>query len=151
MPVPDGQGGFYIELNGGSKQFAGLLYRLTVSHHPTFFTGQESFGNGFYYLRFPIGNYFGYYGFLDDPDYLYHTDLGYEYVLDADDGRNGVYLYDFASNGFFYTNPVFPFPYLYDFNLQAVLYYFPDMNNPGRFASNPRYFYNFATGQIIAK
>jgi hypothetical protein len=30
-----------------------------------------------------------------------------------------------------------------------VLYYYPDPNNPGHYTTNPRYFYNFATGQII--
>ena len=149
--IPDGSGGFYGETSETNGTTSGNLFRLTVSSHPSFFAGQESFGNGFYYLQFPIGNYFGYYGFLDDPNYLYHADLGYEYVFDAADGKNGVYLYDFAGGGFFYTNPVFPFPYLYDFNLQAVLYYFPATSNPGHFTSNPRYFYNFATGQIIAK
>ena len=40
---------------------------------------------------------------------------------------------------------------LYDFSLNTVLYYFPDPNHPGRYTSNPRYFYNFATGQIITR
>ena len=130
---------------------AGNFFSLAILAPPAFFKGEVALQKGVYYLQFPNTDYFGYYTFLDDPRYVYHFDLGYEYVFDAKDRQNGVYLYDFASNGFFYTNPVFPFPYLYDFNLQAVLYYFPDMNNPGRFASNPRYFYNFATGQIIAK
>ncbi len=149
--VPDGSGGFYGETSETGGATGGTLFKLTVSSHPSFFAGQESFGNGFYYLQFPNGNFFGYYGFLDDPNYLYHTDLGYEYVFDAADGKNGVYLYDFASGGFFYTSPTFPFPYLYDFKLQAVLYYYPDTTRAGHFTTNPRYFYNFATGQIIAK
>jgi hypothetical protein len=53
------------------------------------------------------------------------------------------------SNHFFYTSPSFPFPYLYDFSLNTVLYYFPDPNRPGHYTTNPRYFYDFATGQII--
>jgi len=53
------------------------------------------------------------------------------------------------SNHFFYTSPSFPFPYLYDFSLNTALYYYPDPHNPGRYTTNPRYFYNFATGQII--
>jgi len=64
-------------------------------------------------------------------------------------GHSGIFFYDFASNHFFYTSPTFPFPYLYDFSLNTVLYYFPDPNRPGRYTTNPRYFYNFATGQII--
>ena len=108
--------------------------------------------DGVYYLAFANGNPFGYYSFLSDPRYLYHFDLGYEYVFDAADGHAGVYLYDFASNDFFYTSPVYPFPYLYDFGLNSVVYYFPDPNKPGRYNTNGmRYFYNFATGKIITK
>jgi hypothetical protein len=44
-----------------------------------------------------------------------------------------------------------PFPYLYDFSLNALLYYYPDAGKPGHYTTNPRYFYNFATGQIITK
>ena len=42
-----------------------------------------------------------------------------------------------------------PSLYLYDFSLNAWLYYLPDVNNPGRYTHNPRWFYNFATGQWI--
>ena len=77
--------------------------------------------------------------------------MGYEYVFDANDGNAGVYLYDFASNDFFYTSLTFPFPYLYDFNLNSVLYYYPDTTNAGHYTSNPRYFYDFSTGSIITK
>ena len=108
--------------------------------------------NGVHYLAFPNGTYFGYYAYLSDPRYLYHFDLGYEYVFDADDGKQGVYLYDFASSGFFYTSPTFPFPYLYDFSLNSVVYYYPDPNNAGRYNTNgKRNFYVFSTGQIISK
>ena len=48
------------------------------------------------------------------------------------------------------TPPTFPFPYLYDFNLKAVLYYYPAAN-AGHSTSNPRTFYDFATGQVITK
>jgi len=92
---------------------------------------------------------FGYYAYLSDPHWIYHFDMGYEYWFDANDGHNGIYFYDFMSTHFFYTSPSFPFPYLYDFSLNTVLYYFPDPHNPGHYTGNPRYFYNFATGQII--
>ena len=106
-----------------------------------------------YYLAFPAtGHVFGYYSFLSDPHYIYHFDLGYEYVFDAQDGHAGVYFYDFASNDFFYTSPVFPFPYLYDFNLNTVLYYYPDPNHAGHYNTNGyRFFYDFATGKVIVK
>jgi hypothetical protein len=119
---------------------------------PAFFAGQAALSNGVYYLAFPNGNFFGYYSFLADPAYIYHFDLGYEYVFDAADGQGGVYLYDFASGTFFYTSPVFPFPYLYDFSLNSVLYYYPDPSNPGRYNTDGiRYFYDFNTATIITK
>ena len=131
----------------------GTVFKLTLSAsgHPSFFTGEVALGGGAYYLAFPSGNYFGYYSYLTDPNYIYHYDLGYEYVFDADDGNNGVYLYDFASQSFFYTSPIFPFPYLYDFSLDTVLYYYPDPNNAGHYNTNGvRYFYDFASGDIFS-
>ncbi|MBE7157836.1 MAG: hypothetical protein INR62_05290 [Rhodospirillales bacterium] len=128
------------------------FFKTATSVSLPFFDGEVSLGNGVYYLQFPDRNIFGYYAFLADPHYLYHFDLGYEYVFDAKDGQKGVYLYDFTSGHFFYTSPTFPFPYLYDFTLNAVLYYYADPNNPGRYNTNgTRYFYNFATGQIITE
>jgi len=117
--------------------------------HPAFFSGEVSLGNGVYYLQFPNGTPFGYYSYLTDPRFIYHFDMGYEYWFDANDGHSGIFFYDFMSNHFFYTSPSFPFPYLYDFSLNTVLYYFPDPNRPGHYTTNPRYFYDFATGQII--
>jgi hypothetical protein len=75
--------------------------------------------------------------------------LGFEYFLDANDGKGSAYFYDFASGHWFFTGPSYSFPYLYDFNLNAVLYYYPNTNSPGHYSSNPRYFYNYATGKII--
>jgi len=117
--------------------------------HPSFFTGEIALQNGVYYLQFPNGTPFGYYSYLSDPHWIYHFDMGYEYWFDANDAQNGIYFYDLMSNHFFYTSPSFPFPYLYDFSLNTVLYYFPDPNRPVHYTTNPRYFYNFATGQII--
>ena len=120
--------------------------------HPSFFTGEESLGEGVYYLTFPNGNYLGYYSYLTDSSYLYHFDLGYEYVFDADDGNSGIYLFDFTSGDFFYTSPSFAFPYLYDFGLESVVYYYPDPNNAGHYNTDGiRYFYVFNTGQIISR
>ena len=126
--------------------------QTTTTAHPPFFTGETPLSDGVYYLAFPSGNPFGYYSYLTDPRYLYHFDLGYEYWFDAADGKGGVYFYDFESGSFFYTSPSFPFPYLYDFSLDTVLYYYPDPANPGRYnTGGVRYFYDFATGQIIKK
>jgi hypothetical protein len=117
--------------------------------HPSFFTGEIALQNGVYYLQFPNGTPFGYYSYLTNQRFIYHFDMGFEYWFDANDGRSGIFFYDFASNHFFYSSPSFPFPYLYDFSLNTVLYYYPDPNRPGHYTTNPRYFYNFATGQII--
>ncbi len=120
--------------------------------HPSFFSGEVALSNGVYYLQFANGNPFGYYSYLSDSNYIYHFNLGYEYVFDAADGNGGVYFYDFTSKGFFYTSPGFGFPYLYDFTLQTVLYYYPDPTHPGQYNTNGvRYFYDFATGQTISK
>ena len=149
---------FFTELSDASANYPFAIFDTdnpavvpAVSHAP-FFTGEVPLSGGVYYLAFPSGNYFGYYSYLTDPAYIYHFDLGYEYVFDAADNKSGVYLYDFASNDFFYTSPGFPFPYLYDFSLNSVLYYYPDPNNAGHYNTNSiRYFYDFNTGAIISK
>ena len=118
-----------------------------------FFDGEQSLGNDVNYLAFANGNVFGFYSFLDDPHYIYHQDLGFEYIFDAGDDAHGVYFYDFASQGFFYTSPTFGFPYMYDFNLQSVVYFFPDDTRPGHYTNigGVRYFYDFATGEVVGK
>ena len=130
------------ETSGNSSACAGTC---------PFFNGMQSLGSGVEYLQFQGGNIFGYFSFLTDPSYIYHFDLGYEYVFDAADGADGVFLYDFASNDFFYTNPA-NFPYLYDYGLNSTVYYYPDPSNPGHYNVNGiRYFWVFATGTIISK
>ena len=153
-----GVAGFELYQPGASQQDTyntdlNFANAIVLGTHPAFFTGEAALSNGVYYLAFPNnGNLFGYYSYLSDPHYIYHFDLGYEYIFDAADGKSGVYLYDFKSGGYFYTSPSFPFPYLYDFSLSTTLYYYPDPNNPGRYNTNGvRYFYNFATGKIITK
>ena len=117
-----------------------------------FFTGESALGNGVYFLQFASGSPFGYYSYLSDAHYIYHFDMGYEYVFDAQDGHNGVYLYDFKSGTFFYTSPSFPFPYMYDFSRNSVLYYYANPNNPGHYNTDGvRYFYDCTSGQIITK
>ncbi|MBE7156990.1 MAG: hypothetical protein INR62_00895 [Rhodospirillales bacterium] len=146
-------GRFYLPTTQGGAAGAGTVDAFTVTQpHPAFFDGEVALANNVEYLSFPAGNIFGYYTFRSDANYLYHFDLGDEYLFDANDGQDGVFLYDFKSSTYFYTSPTFPFPYLYDFSLNTVLYYFPDPNNPGRYNTNGvRYFYNFKTGQIITK
>ena len=122
--------------------------RRTEAAHAAFFAGETALANGVYYLALPNGNPFGYYSYLANTKYIYHFDMGYEYVVDATDGAGGVYFYDFASSHWWFTSRTYPFPYLYDFSLGTNLYYFPDQNNAGRYTTNPRYFYDFGTAQV---
>ena len=123
---------------------------VAATPHAGFFAGEAPLSNGVYYLGLPNGNAFGYYSYLADPNYIYHFDAGYLYVIDANDGQGGVYLYDFDSAHWWYTSRSFSFPYLYDFTLNALLYYYPDTAQAGTYTKNPRWFYNFGTNQIIA-
>lgn len=119
--------------------------------YPQFFANQEASSAGVYYMTFTNGTPFGCYnlGSFSFPIF-YHFNMGFEYFFDANDGQGGGYLYDFTSGTFWYTSPSI-FPYLYDFTLNAWLYYYPDTNNPGNYTSNPRYFYDFGSSQIITK
>ena len=144
--------GYDLVTGLGVPNFTVLSQKLATSNQTTFFQGQTALSNGVYYLQFSDGNYFGYYSYLPDPEYIYHFDLGYEFVTNAYDNKAGIYLYDFASGDYFYTSPTFPFPYLYDFTLNTTLYYYPDPNNPGHYNTDGiRYFYDFATGKIIQR
>ncbi len=97
-----------IDYSSGSVAAKNFVYSQisTLPSHPGFFNGEQNVGNGVYSLTFPNGNNFGFYSYLSDPSYIYHTDLGYEYIFDANDGVNGVYLYDFASGSWFYTRAI---------------------------------------------
>jgi phospholipase C len=101
---------------------------LTVA----FFYRQQPAANGLYQLEFADHIFFGYYRLASYP-FLYHFGLGWEYVLDANDGAAGVYFYDFGLQQFLYTNPD-DFPYLYDFGTSKWLYYY---------SGTSRYFYEF--------
>ena len=122
---------------------------LVSTRNAPFFDGAVPLSDGFYYLQFPDRNFFGYYNFNDSP-YLFHIDLQFEYPFDAADGAGGIYLYDFASQTFFYTSSTL-FPYLYDFTLHTFLYYFPNTRLTDHYTAYPRYFYDFADGRIITK
>ncbi len=149
-PTPSADGLiFYGTTQGGGSGGRGTIFALPL--HPAFFNGEVALGGGVYYLAFPgNGNIFGYYQYQSTPGFLYHYDLGFEYVFDL--GSGGVVFYDFKSDDYFYASPTFAFPYLYDFGLGAFLYYYPDPTNPQRYNTNGvRYFYNFTTGKIISK
>lgn len=122
--------------------------RKPLGTHAAFFAGEAALTNGVYYLQLPNGNVFGYYAYLPDQNYIYHFDLGYEYVVDAKDGKGGVYLYDFYAQRWWYTSPQFAFPYLWDFSENGVSYYYADSHSAGHYTSYPRYFFSFALNQI---
>ena len=63
--------------------------------------------------------------------------------------RRAFTLYDFTSASWWYTSPGFGFPYLYDFTRRTVLYYYPAIGQSDHGSSGPRYFYDFASKQII--
>ncbi len=151
--TPDGNGAPF-GTNLGVDGIGGIAVAPTATgtDHPAFFNGEIPLGNDGYYLgagQMP----FGYYTYFADPRYIYHSDLGFEFLIDSGDASNGVYLYDFASSTFFYTSATW-FPYLYDFSLNAVLYYYPDTTAtpPHIYGSGAnRYFYNFGAMEIITK
>lgn len=156
--TPTEIGNYLVLISATNSQGTGTSnVTLSISDHPvhlTFFRTEVPLPRspGVYYLHLPRGGIFGFYAYLEDANYLYHFDMGYEYVFDANDGKGGVYFYDFTSSTFFYTSPTFSFPYLYDFSLNSVVYYYPDVSREGRYNTDGvRYFYNFRTGEIISK
>lgn len=144
-----------INYTSGNVTVDNLVYVTSITRQPApmFFAGEVSLGSDNYYLKFPAtGTAFGYYKYLTAQNFIYHYDLGFEYVFDAADGDGGVVFYDFKSKDYFYTSPTFPFPYLYDFSLRAFLYYYPDPNDPDHYNTDgTRYFYNYSTGQVISR
>jgi hypothetical protein len=128
---------------------AALRAPASQSKHAAFFAGEAALSGGYFYLALPNGSPFGYYTYLPTPNYIYHSDMGYEYVVDANDAHGGVYLYDFASSHWWYTSRTAPFPYLYDFSLNAFIYYYPNTSQPGTYTKDPRWFYNFGPSKII--
>jgi sugar lactone lactonase YvrE len=138
--------------NSGAAQTATLSIAgaaVTVNQgttHPAFLAGEVTLSNGVYYLQFPDGNLFGYYSYAGN-GWIYHFDMGYEYVIPAASG-NGASLFDLSSGHWWYTSGS-AFPYVYDFTLKAWLYYFPDTKNAGHYTTSPRYFVNLTTNQIF--
>ena len=135
-------------LDLGFSSVSGLAF-APVPTPISFFNGEFNLGGDVYYLAADTNHIFGFYSLLSFP-YVYHFDLGFEYFIDANNGDHGAYFYDFTSGTFFYSSPSL-FPYIYDFSLSTWLYYYPDTTKPGHGTTNPRYFYNFNTSQIITK
>jgi virginiamycin B lyase len=133
---------------GGNASTVGIADSTTIITLPPvipFFAGSTSGGGGTLYLQFPNGNIFGYYVFLSG-GWLYHADLGYEYVSPGNGPE--IYLWDLASGHWWYTNTS-TFPYLYDFTFNAWLYFFPNPQSAGHYYTNPRWFANMTTGLVF--
>jgi murein DD-endopeptidase MepM/ murein hydrolase activator NlpD len=143
----------YRILAGGWSSQSGTLQivaRVNSQPFPPFFNGQESLGDNWYRLQFPSsGSHFGYYNLAPYP-WIYHDNMGWEYFVDANNG-GGAFLYDGATNTWFYTSPAAPFPNLYDYSLGCWIYYSPVQGDPWRYTSNPRWFYNYCTGVWFTK
>jgi hypothetical protein len=108
-----------------------------------FFAGEASLGSNWYYLDTSPNNIFGYYNMAYFP-YVYHLDMGWEYYIDSGNSNHGAYFYDFSDGAFFYTEPGM-FPFIYDFSVNAWMYYLPQSGSTDRYTSNPRWFYNYST------
>ncbi len=114
---------------------------FNINVHPSFFQGEVSVGSGFYYLGF-----FGYYSYTANQLFIYHTTLGFEAILGTA-ANGGIYFWDNDSGDTLYTSPSL-YPYMYDFNAGAWLYYF---TNTGNGTKGSRSFYNFTTKTFITK
>lgn len=153
--ITAGSNGAYSAISGYDQVTGCGVPRIaSVCHNSLFpFTQNEvELTNAYYYMDLPNGNSFGYFTYAD-LNVLYHNDMGFLSVFNTNpDGAQGIYLYDFKSGDTFYTSYTYPFPFLYDFTLNATLYYYPDGSRPrGYYTTNPRQFYNTATGQNITR
>ncbi len=129
----------------GSTPSAVWSFTTGASSHPDFFNGESSLGSAVYYLLLPGGNLFGYYSYLPNL-ILYHFDMGYEAIIPST--GSAIYFYDFATGHWWYSSASL-FPYMYDFTLNAWVYYFSDTKTSGHYTTNPRYFSNLTTGKIF--
>lgn len=129
---------------GGNASSVGIADSTTID--PLFFNGEISLGGAVYYLAFPNGALFGYYGYLGS-GWIYHFDLGYEYVLPSD-ANGDVYLYDLQSGHWWFTGPAL-FQTFYDFTLADWIYYIPNASEPGHYTSNPRQFASDTTHVVF--
>ena len=75
-------------------------------------------------------------------------------MTEANDGKDGMFLYDFASQRLllhFSPSPSRSLTCMIS-RLRTTVYYYPDPNNPGRYNTDGvRYFYRFDTGAIFSK
>jgi len=107
--------------------------------YPAMVAGSDAFGGTVTANNLKYSSWFGYYLYGSYP-LVYEYNLGYEDVFPS---GGGVYLYDYTSGHFWYTQSSY-FPFVYDFTLNAFLYYY-QANTP------KRHFYDFGTNQVISE
>ncbi len=73
--------------------------------------------------------------------------MGYEFISPGT-ATGSAFLFDLSTGHWWYTSQSL-FPYLYDFTLNAWLYYFPNTQSPKHYTTNPRYFSNLTTLKIF--
>jgi hypothetical protein len=152
-PQPATLDGSFLVSSADSSNTLLVTVILTTSTVQPFFITEVSVGSNVWYMAFPDQSLFGYYAFTSGTAttpaaWIDHQDMGYEYVLPADFQGN-VYMYDLTSGHWWYTGSSL-FPYIYDFQLGAWLYYFPSATNPTQhYSSNPRKFENLTTGVVF--
>jgi hypothetical protein len=123
----------------GGQSICTATAPFTINVQPSFFQGETLAGGGFFNLGF-----FGTFDFASyNPLTVYHTTLGFEGILPGTDANRGIYLFDDASGHIWYTNPPL-FPYIYDFALNAWLFYFG-----GNATKGGRSFYDFGSAAFI--
>jgi len=131
--TPPTAGTYTLTISASNALGPGLA-TLTLNVAATDLFGGTSAG-----ANLNLSPWFGYYTTSTYP-LVYQYNLGYEYVFA---GGAGVYLYDYTTGHFWYTQSNY-FPFVYDFTLQAYLYYYSGNGNP-------RYFLNTATNQVISQ
>ena len=136
---------------GSAALFHGIVGVAADSRSTVYVADQENstirkgtlapdlFGGAIAGVNLNYSSWFGYYTTLGYP-LVYEYSLGYEYVFP---GGSGVYLFDYKSGHFFYTQNSY-YPFVYDFTLGTYLYYYPGNGNP-------RYFYDYGTSKVISE
>ena len=116
----------------GHNQIAQFAADILPGGHPGVFRRRRrsSTSGDFAYLAFPDGKKFGYYTYQFYP-YLYHTDLGFEYVIPSTGTDDGVYLYDYKLSQFLYTSPT-TLSVPVRFRREFVLLLLPGHDGPAR-------------------
>ena len=136
-----------LTVSGAPAVVAFAVVTLNVAPM-AFFSTAVSGGGGVLFENLPgSNNLFGYFFYLGSNNVIYHSDLGYESIKAANDGSDGIYMYDFKSGHWWYTNPG-SFPFMNDDTLKTWIYYLPAAD-PGHYSTNPRNFKNMKTGKTF--